>query len=79
MAGAKSLMTSLWQVPVEPTTAVMTAFYDNLWKNERNGGPLGKAAALQQAQLSVMQANSQKFNDSRPAEWAGWLMSGEWR
>ncbi|MCB0385095.1 MAG: hypothetical protein KDD43_06860 [Bdellovibrionales bacterium] len=50
-----------------------------LWGKPDAGDPMGKAEALRQAPLDVRQANSQQQNgDSRPADWAGWVLSGEW-
>jgi CHAT domain-containing protein len=79
-AGAKSLVTSLWKVPDEPTVRLMTKFYSYLWRSPKDGGPLGKAAALQQAQRDLMNENRAKFSgDSRPSDWGAWVLSGDWR
>lgn len=80
MAGAGSLMTSLWKVPDESTTTLMTKFYENLWQNPKKDRVLGKASAIQQAQLALMRENRQKYQgDSRPMEWAAWVLSGDWQ
>jgi CHAT domain-containing protein/Tfp pilus assembly protein PilF len=49
VAGARSVVASLWTVRDEPTRALMARFYENLW---RNGQP--PAAALREAQLYVL-------------------------
>jgi len=75
LAGATSLLTSLWKVPTSGTRTMMAMFYENLW-----GKQMGKAEALRQAQLELLKANRTQHNgDSRPADWAGWVLSGEWR
>jgi CHAT domain-containing protein/Tfp pilus assembly protein PilF len=80
MAGAKTLLTSLWKVPDEPTVRLMTKFYGYLWRSENDGGPLGKAAALRQAQLDVIKENRARFSgDSRPNDWGAWVLSGDWQ
>ncbi len=80
MAGARSLLTSLWKVPDEPTVRLMTTFYGALWREAKDGGSLGKAAALRQAQLDLMKENRACYNgDSRPNDWAAWVLSGDWR
>jgi len=80
MAGARTLLTSLWKVPDEPTVKLMTKFYGYLWRSPKDGGPLGKAAALRQAQLDLIKENRARFNgDSRPNDWGAWVLSGDWR
>jgi CHAT domain-containing protein len=77
---ARSLLTSLWKVPDEPTVRLMTKFYGYLWGSAQGGRPLGKAAALRQAQLDLIKENRARFNgDSRPVDWAAWVLSGDWR
>jgi tetratricopeptide (TPR) repeat protein/CHAT domain-containing protein len=79
MAGARSLVTSLWQVPTSTTTTLMNRFYTDLWQ-KKAGVKIGKAVALQQAQLVVIEKNRKQFaGDSRPADWAAWVLSGDWR
>jgi CHAT domain-containing protein len=48
VAGCKSVVASLWNVPDQPTTALMAVFYDELLGKHRS--PL---EALRQAQLTL--------------------------
>ena len=49
VAGAQTVVASLWQVDDQATATLMTEFYNNLWKKR-----LGRLEALRQAQLSML-------------------------
>jgi CHAT domain-containing protein len=49
VAGARSLISSLWQVGDAPTAALMEEFYANLWERR-----LPRIEALQQAQIALL-------------------------
>ena len=49
LAGARSVIGSLWKVDDAATQALMTEFYRNLWEKK-----LGKFEALRQAQLTMI-------------------------
>ncbi|MGO8897996.1 MAG: CHAT domain-containing protein [Isosphaeraceae bacterium] len=55
-AGAGSVVASLWQVDDERTRALMTRFYENQWGKEG----LQPAAALREAQLSMLRGEGQR-------------------
>ena len=65
IAGAPSIIVSLWAVPDAPTAQLMTAFY----RNRQTG--LNKAQALRQAMLTT----KQQFPD--PKDWAAFTLIGE--
>jgi CHAT domain-containing protein len=68
LAGAETLVMSLWPVSDYVTRELMTAYYTGL----KNG--LGRGQALRQAQLSVMKRKGR----GHPFYWASFIQSGEW-
>ncbi|MBL8769219.1 MAG: CHAT domain-containing protein [Planctomycetes bacterium] len=73
MAGARSVITSLWKVRDEPTKDLMLDFYRRLWVDEKP-----KHQALREAKQSMRNA---KDDEGRPLystrDWAGWVLTGE--
>jgi len=65
LAGARSAVTAVWQVPSAATTALMTSFYARLAQGETMG------AALRGAKRELLAAGSP------PRAWAGFQLSGE--
>jgi CHAT domain-containing protein len=85
VAGAKSVLASLWQVDDQQAARLMAAFYENLWLKN-----LSRAEALRQAQLDLLNdpavrgmlfSTKQSAKNSRvPARyWAAFVLSGDWR
>ncbi len=68
-AGARSVLMSLWKVPDEATSLLMTTFYENLWQKR-----MSKAAALRAAQKAV-EAKGGMFK--KPWYWAAWVLGGD--
>ncbi|MEO1093961.1 MAG: CHAT domain-containing tetratricopeptide repeat protein [Cyanobacteria bacterium J06638_28] len=66
-AGADTIVVSLWQVPDNPTAALMIAFYEQMAQVPN------KALALQKA----MQITKQQFPD--PRNWSAFVLVGEGR
>ena len=92
LAGARSTITSLWQVDDAATQVMMVEFYRNLWERK-----MSKLEALRQAQLSMLnrydlgsqelksdvkrQNSSNAGNTDRrlpPYYWASFVLSGDW-
>ncbi len=68
-AGARSTIASLWAVNDEATAELMSQFYKNLVV-----GKLTKAAALRQAQLTLLQ--NPQFQ--HPIYWSPYVLVGNW-
>jgi CHAT domain-containing protein len=65
LAGAKTLVMSLWKVPDEPTRELMEDFYSRLLVGE------GRAEALRQAQLAM------KAKYPSPFYWGAFICQGD--
>lgn len=63
--GARASVTSLWSVPSDVTTKLMSNFYAYLAKGR------GKCAALRQAKLDSFVINPDPYN------WAGFVFAGQ--
>jgi tetratricopeptide (TPR) repeat protein/CHAT domain-containing protein len=70
VAGAHSVLASLWPIGDEPTRALMARFYDNLW---RKGQP--PAQALREAQLSMLRGEL-VIRQSSIDGWFSWITPG---
>lgn len=70
IAGAESVLASLWQVPDLETADFMSRFYANL-ASDRDC-----ARALQRAQLEVLKRRRKAFGAANPAVWAGFHVTG---
>jgi len=70
IAGADSVLASLWQVPDAPTVELMTGFFDKLG----SGG--GRAGALRHAQMAMIEKRRKASGAAHPAVWAGFEITG---
>ena len=70
LAGARTVVASLWKVDDTATRKLMRLFYSKLWEQ---GMPA--AEALRQAQLTVL--SEAVGSGDRPYYWAGWVLSGD--
>ena len=68
LAGAESLVMSLWPVSDYSTRKLMTDYYKNLKQG------MGRGAALRQVQLDMLKRDKQLH----PFYWANFIQSGEW-
>jgi len=74
-AGAKTVVSSLWQVPDDSTERLMSRFYENLLRHK-----MGKLEALREAQLWMLKENRRKFDgEGLPYTWGAFVLSGDWR
>ena len=70
IAGARSVLASLWAVPDSYTVDLMQAFYEGLRKG------LPKHQTLRQAQMAAIGKGGAA---SRPLRWAGFQLFGDWK
>jgi CHAT domain-containing protein len=83
LAGARSVVASLWKVPDEETHQLMREFYRAVWSDK----PVSKAEALRQAQLWMLENWKPRGGLERPPPqgppspyyWAAFVLSGDWR
>jgi len=68
LAGAESLVMSLWPASDYSTRTLMANYYKNLKQG------LGRGAALRQVQLDMLRRNAKLH----PFYWANFIQSGEW-
>ncbi len=68
LAGAESLVMSLWPISDRSARELMTHYYQNL----KSG--MGRGEALRQVQLEMLKHNRQLH----PFYWANFIQSGEW-
>ncbi len=68
LAGAETLVMSLWPVSDEMTREMMVSYYTGLRKG------LGRGEALRQTQLAMLKRKGR----AHPFYWASFIQSGEW-
>jgi CHAT domain-containing protein/predicted negative regulator of RcsB-dependent stress response len=74
IAGARTVIMSLWSVEDKSTREWMRALYD-----ARLDRQLDTAAAVRDAGLTVMRARRAKGQSTHPFYWAAFVAAGDWR
>jgi len=75
VAGAKTVVSSLWKVDDRATATLMRHFYDNYWQKG-----MEKLEALHEARLRMLNQNRADYQgDARPSTWGAFVLSGDWR
>ena len=73
VAGARTLVTSLWKVPDAETVELMAGLYTG-WLSGKS-----KSEAMRDTQLAMTKTLRERHGAAHPFLWAGFVLVGDWR
>lgn len=76
IAGARSVVATLWQVPDRDSAILMTDFFGSLAEGNPTSHGSSAAVALRDAQLKRIAARREKSGAAHPFYWAAWTVTG---
>lgn len=71
LAGARTILSSMWAVPDKQTRDLMTAFYEN-WLSGQS-----KAEALRNSALTIIEERRKAKGSAHPLFWGGFILIGD--
>lgn len=71
LAGARTVVATLWKVPDAETADLMSAYFENL------SAGWSKADALRRAQMSLIKSQRDQHGDANPFYWAAFTITGD--
>ena len=74
IAGARTLIMSLWPVEDAAARAWMLALYDARLRRHA-----GAAETVREASLAVLKSRRAQHQSTHPFYWAGFIAAGDWR
>jgi CHAT domain-containing protein len=74
LAGARTVIMSLWPVEDEATRLWMTALYRHRFVEGKS-----TAASVNGASLELLQQRRARGESTHPFYWAGFIAAGDWR